>query len=211
MLTVAAPSTSRREANRLSRREAIIDVAARSFLDKGYAGTSMSAIAANLGGSKGTLWSYFPGKAELFAAVLDRAMDGFQRELLSILDPAGPVESVLTRFCRHFLAKICSPEAVALHRAVAGEAGRFPEMGRIFYERGPGRTRESLAVYLEACMARGQLLCNDAMAAAIHLTGMCLSGCHMQLLVGVIDNATPAMRDADVDSALSLFLRAYKP
>jgi hypothetical protein len=51
---------SRREARRLSRREAILEVAERSFLEQGYAATTMSAIAAELGGSKGTLWSYLP-------------------------------------------------------------------------------------------------------------------------------------------------------
>ena len=63
---------SRREARRQSRREAILDVAAQSFLEHGYAGTTMSAIAATLGGSKGTLWSYFASKEVLFAAVIDR-------------------------------------------------------------------------------------------------------------------------------------------
>src|SRR4026208_346391 len=65
-----APCLSRREARRRDRRGAIIGVARRSFLNNGYAATTMSSIAAELGGSKGTLWSYFPGKEELFAAVL---------------------------------------------------------------------------------------------------------------------------------------------
>ena len=51
---------SRRELSRRSRREAILEVAARSFFAHGYAATSMSSIAGELGGSKGTLWTYFP-------------------------------------------------------------------------------------------------------------------------------------------------------
>ena len=49
-----ASPCSRREARRLTRREAILDVAQASFMEYGYAGTTMSAIAAMLGGSKGT-------------------------------------------------------------------------------------------------------------------------------------------------------------
>lgn len=211
MHTELATMPSRREARRQLRREAILDVAAQSFLVHGYAGTSMSSIAVALGGSKGTLWNYFPGKAPLFAAVLDRTTAQFQLELAAILNAGDPVEHTLSRFCRHFLGMICSPEAIALHRAVAGEAGRYPEMGRIFFERAPGRTRERLADYLARCMGAGQLRQDDCHAAATHLIGMCLSGCHMELLVGVIDAAAPDAIAADVDSALALFLRAYRP
>ena len=38
------------------RRSEILDVAGEIFLDQGYAAASMSAIAARLGGSKGTLY-----------------------------------------------------------------------------------------------------------------------------------------------------------
>ena len=44
----------------------IIAVAREHFFEKGFEGASMSAIAAQLGGSKRTLWSYFPSKEELF-------------------------------------------------------------------------------------------------------------------------------------------------
>ena len=37
----------------------IIAVASRSFLQDGYARTTMSGIAATLGGSKSTLWRFF--------------------------------------------------------------------------------------------------------------------------------------------------------
>ena len=54
-------------------REAIIlDVARDCFLAEGYAATSMSTIAARLGGSKGTLYNYFKNKEDLFAAVVQR-------------------------------------------------------------------------------------------------------------------------------------------
>jgi TetR/AcrR family transcriptional repressor of mexJK operon len=50
------------------RREAILDVARSVFSEEGYAATSMSSIAARLGGSKGTLYNYFKSKEELFGA-----------------------------------------------------------------------------------------------------------------------------------------------
>src|SRR6185369_13165720 len=50
----------KRETQRLARRAQIIAMAREHFFDHGYDGTSMSAIATALGGSKGTLWNYFP-------------------------------------------------------------------------------------------------------------------------------------------------------
>ena len=80
-------SCSRREARKRDRQEMILEVAQRYFLDHGYAGTTMSRIAAALGGSKGTLWSHFPSKDALFAAVLDRVARAYRARLSQILDP----------------------------------------------------------------------------------------------------------------------------
>ena len=72
---------SKREANRMERRRAIVAIARDHFFEHGYAGTSMSAIAAALGGSKGTLWSYFRSKEELFAAVVDDTATSVRSQL----------------------------------------------------------------------------------------------------------------------------------
>ena len=157
---------SRREARRRDRRDAIIAVAKRSFLENGFAATTMSSIAAELGGSKGTLWSYFPGKEELFAAVLRDATGVYHASLAELLDTGGEVEPTLLRFSHDLLRKVTSPDAIALHRLVAAEASRFPKMGAIFQELAPLSTRNLLARFLEAAMAKGQLRQADAMLAA---------------------------------------------
>jgi AcrR family transcriptional regulator len=200
---------SRREARRQTRREAILDVAQRSFMEHGYAASTMSGIAAALGGSKGTLWSYFPAKDVLFAAVLDRATEAFQRQLTLILNPQDDLESTLRRFARNLLLRVISPEALALYRLVMAEANRFPETGRIFHERATGRTQTALATYLAQQMARGLLRADDSQLAAQHLIALCLSGCHRLLLIRVIDGATPEQIEADTLGAVATFLRAY--
>lgn len=204
------PLPGRRTANRAARRDAILDVAARSFLEHGYAGTTMSAIAQALGGSKGTLWNYFPSKEDLFAAVIERVSESFRTQLLSILRPArdGP-EHTLRSYVREFLNKTTSPEAIALYRLAVGEANRFPEAGRIFFEHGPRLTQQMLAEYLSGAMARGQLRPGDPMAAARSLSGMGLAGCHQQILTGMIEQSTPALIEADVDRVVDTFMRAY--
>lgn len=190
----------------------MLDVAARSFLENGYAGTTMSAIAATLGGSKGTLWSYFPSKEELFGAVIGRVTEAFRAQLTLILNPGeGDLEATLRRFCREFLLKVTSPEAVALHRLVLAEAGRFPEMGRIFYDSAPFQTQRLLAGYLESAMERGALRRADALTAARQLIGLCMVGLHQQLTMGVMPRADGMVIREDVEHALDTFLKAYRP
>ncbi len=205
------PSPTRREARRQSRREAMLDVAERSFLHQGYAATTMSGIAADLGGSKGTLWSYFPAKDVLFAAVLDRATEAFQQQLTLILNPQDSVETTLLRFARGFLQRVTLPDALALYRLALSEANRFPETGRLFDERVSGRTRATLAGYLAQVMARGQLRRDDALLAAQQLVGLCLSGCHQSLMLRLIEQVDSEKIEADATHAVAMFMRAYGP
>lgn len=202
---------SRREARRQSRREAILDVAAQSFLERGYAGTTMSAIAATLGGSKGTLWSYFPSKEVLFAAVIDRVTEAFRAQLSLILNPRDGIETALRRFCTEFMRKIVSPEAVALYRLAVGEAHRFPGIGRIFFERAPLQTQKLLAAFIGEAMERGQLRRSDPLVAARQLIAMCMLGSHQQLLMSVVEEVTAETIAAEVDRAMQTFLRANVP
>ncbi|MET0251636.1 MAG: TetR/AcrR family transcriptional regulator [Novosphingobium sp.] len=211
MVTDPAIVPTRREARREARHDAIVEAAAASFLGHGYAATTMSAIAATLGGSKGTLWSYFASKEVLFGAVIDRATLDFRRQLQAILAPGDDLEATLLRFCREYLNKITSPDAIALHRLVVSESKRFPEVGRTFYERAPALVHTLLATYLAEEMDRGLLCRADPRVAARQLTALCQAGSHMLILIGQLDGATPERVGSDAGSAVATFLRAYAP
>ncbi|TXG98135.1 MAG: TetR/AcrR family transcriptional regulator [Rhodocyclaceae bacterium] len=202
---------SRREARRQDRRESILTVAARYFLEHGYSATTMSAIAASLGGSKGTLWSYFPSKEELFTAVIDTVTTSFRQQLSETLKANGDIEPALRNFCRQLLNKIASPDAIALNRLVVAEAGRFPEIGKIFYERAPRLTIALLADYLANAMGRGLLRPDYPTDAAYFLMHTSIARCQQQLLLGLVDAITPEQVEAEVERALTLFMRAYAP
>ena len=200
---------TRREARRNSRREAILDVAKASFMEHGYAATTMSRIAEILGGSKGTLWSYFPSKDLLFTAVVERAAGEFRAQLSPILNPEDDVAEVLLRFAREFLQKMTSPQALALYRMVVGETSRSPEIGRIFYEQAAGRTRQLLADYLAAVMDRGALTRAEPLIIASQLLGLCIYGYHQKLLLGLVDQVDQARINLDTQSGVTAFMRAY--
>ena len=205
------PSLKPREARRRDRREAILEVARRHFLENGYAATTMSAIATRLGGSKGTLWNYFPNKEELFAAVLRHATETYYAGMMQILEAQGELEPTLHRFSTNLLEKLTSADAIALHRLIMTEAGRFPQMGAIFFELAPNHTRTLLAQFLSRAMDQGLLRRADPALAARTLMVLTVSGSHQQIMLGQLTDPSPEKIKEDVDFAVDCFLHAYAP
>ena len=74
--------SSARQADAQSRRSAIIEAAARLFLDNGYAETTIAQIAAEAGVSPQLIYAAFNGKAGLLAGVLDRVAAGDDEPIL---------------------------------------------------------------------------------------------------------------------------------
>ena len=112
------PSACPRAASRDTRRKAILDIARDIFLEQGYAATSMSAVAARLGGSKGTLYNYFSSKEELFSAMVREECED---EFLHMTDfqPMEGVEETLRRFGGRFLRYLLSETALRFHRLLS--------------------------------------------------------------------------------------------
>jgi TetR/AcrR family transcriptional repressor of mexJK operon len=203
-----APPT-RREARRRDRQDMILSVAQEYFLEHGFAGTTMSGIAAALGGSKGTLWNHFPSKEQLFAAVLGRVTQAYRARLSQILDPEADLRTTLENVCRSLLAKVTSPQAIALHRIIIAEGGRFPELSQIFFDLAPRNTRMLMAGFLEGAMERGQLRTADPVDAARLLMSVTMSGTHHQLLMRAIAEPVAEQMEADALFAVDIFMRAY--
>jgi AcrR family transcriptional regulator len=200
--------SGKREARKEERREAILAIAKRVFLDQGYSGASMSAISAELGGSKGTLWSYFPSKEELFAAVLDDATKEYRGQLADVLKPGEDVRAAVLQFCRGFIAKISSPDGLRLHRLIASEVSSFPEIGDIFYRRAPVPTQQLLAGFFERAMDAGTLRRADPLFAARVLATLCL-GVQQRMLWG--QDLSAAERDHEAAQMAEVLLRAFAP
>jgi AcrR family transcriptional regulator len=197
----------RREARREERRCAILAIAQRHFQELGYGGTTMSGIAAELGGSKGTLWAYFPSKEELFAAVLDSWIEQYapMREPRAGED----LRETLVAYCIDFLKIMLTPEVTALYRLVIAEAPRFPELGRIFFDRAPRRRQQMLAHLLDAEIAGGRLVPHDTLTASAQLHHSCLFRLFMHNLWGLDPDLSPDRIAKDAQAAVALFLDGY--
>jgi TetR/AcrR family transcriptional regulator, mexJK operon transcriptional repressor len=208
MTETKSPAVSRRDQNKAERRAAIIRLAARSFLENGYEATTMSAIAKEMGGSKGTLWSYFSSKEELLAAVIDGAAAAFQSFMTTVLDPKQGIRVVLTRFCETFIERISRSEAIGLQRLVIAQAERFPEIGRVFSDHAPAINHAKLSDFFKQQMAAGVLRPDDPNDAARMLLDLCTAGYHDRVLYGV-ESASRAVEKREAARVVKQFLRCY--
>ena len=147
------PPTSVHDEGRSSRkRRAILQAATKAFLQQGYRGTSMDEIAALAGVSKQTVYKHFADKKRLFSEIVlgtvTEASDPVHNEVLKLTD-SGDVEADLRDLARRQVATVMQPHLLQLRRLVIAEVGRFPELGRTFYEQGPERTIAALAEAFE--------------------------------------------------------------
>ncbi len=182
--TASAP-VGKRATGKQERRAAIVAAARQSFLENGYAATSMSGLLATLGGSKATLWSYFRSKEELFAAVIEELTQAFSEKLESeLLSSGDDITATIVMFCRRLMDRIVSADGLATWRLVVSESGRFPEIGQIFYERGPHRIARLLVSYLDRYVVEGQLEIRSTAELAELLIDLCMAQ-QTKLLLGV--------------------------
>ena len=185
---------------------AVVEAAAEVFLEQGFGNASMDEIARRAGVSKATVYNYFDSKPALFGAIVQQRC---QRSLPAMLGEFSDrsIDEALTLVGRQFLDVLMMPGSLPLYRTVLAEAPRFPEVGRVFYEAGPGRVAAGLATYFQMHEARGQLNVADPRLAAEQFLAAVLGHIHVRLLLGLSDAPPgPEERARAVAEAVSTFL-----
>lgn len=79
-------------------RHRVMDTALHMFLQRGYRGTSMKALAAELGMSAPAIYWYFPSKEDLYISVIEKAMQNFVvyvQEEITASDPLGQLTQLV--------------------------------------------------------------------------------------------------------------------
>lgn len=194
----------KRELNKARKRAEIVSIATRLFLEHGYAATSMSSIAEELGGSKATLWAHFGSKEELFAAVIDQQVETFSRDIDEVLTSQTYSLPALRRACLRFQDCLLRDNAVLLFSLILSEGGRFPEIKEMFYSRGPAKVRKCIAVFYATRYTQA-----DAERLTL-LTMAAISGYRSDILLRPV-KPTRAEQEAFVDSFVDLIARSASP
>jgi TetR/AcrR family transcriptional regulator, mexJK operon transcriptional repressor len=208
---MGTPAETRpRQAAKDERREAIVSIAHEAFLTNGYAGTSMSAIAARLGGSKGTLYNYFSSKEALFEAVIARKCEQFVRALYDAEVEGGDLREALTHAAERIIALALADDTIATHRLVVAECARFPEIGQTIHTAGPMRGREQLRKFLARAKDDGQLRPDaDLELAAEQFFVLCISDMQQRRLWMVAAAPSKHQIHQHAEGAVTTFMRAF--
>jgi TetR/AcrR family transcriptional regulator, mexJK operon transcriptional repressor len=195
------------------KRREIMEAATTAFLRSGYLGTSMDEIAALAAVSKQTVYKHFTDKQRLFTDIILTTSDQVIGQLLETtlaLTETDDVEQDLRELARRLITAICQPKVLRLRRLVIGEAGRFPELGRTYWERGFEPGLATLADKLQQLAQRGLLRLEDPPLAARQFAGMILWVPVNQVMFCGDDAAlSPAEIDRYADAGARTFLAAY--
>lgn len=171
------PVLSRRDRERLARREAILDAALAVFAEKGYAGATLDEVATHAELGKGTLYNYFPGgKEEILFALIDDAYDAMVALVEAYFaehEGDTPTRALFHGFIARFLAHFLARQAVFVLLIKEAQRLMFDDeatrAARLFRLR--ERFADALARPIEAAMRRGTLQRHDPRAIAHLLMG----------------------------------------
>jgi TetR/AcrR family transcriptional regulator, mexJK operon transcriptional repressor len=213
--TTASTQARSGETRTARKRRAILHAATTLFLRDGYQATSMDQIAAAASVSKQTVYKQFADKQTLFRDIVTSTVaevaDPVAQQVAS-LTSSGDLEASLRDLARRLVAQVIQPRVMQLRRLVIAEAGRFPDLGRLFYQRGPGRTIDALAAAFESLAARGALQLEDPQLAAEHFNWLVISiPLNQVMLCGDAELPHPASLSHYADAGARAFFAAYRP
>lgn len=192
-----------------TKRQTILDVATKAFIELGFNNTSMSEIASRVGGSKSTLYNYFSSKEEIFSAVMETSAKREIADAFESLDLKQDIENTLNKFGRQYLASIMSGNILAIWRMAVSESERS-DIGQRFYTQGPQRGWKLLSDYLGKKIEEGVLRKSDSGICAMHLKGLMEAELYLSVVLGV-EPAPDSQKIEEVTArAVTVFLLAYR-
>lgn len=146
---------TRAEAER--RHGAMLDLATRLFLDRGFDAVTVEEIAKQAGVAKRFIYARYRDKSDLFVAAIEHSFM-WRLEALHAIEPSRqPVEAALTQFAQRLIDLALQPDALALHRLFITVAPRFPELVQRFVERNRTRGLDDILRVLSFYAERGDI------------------------------------------------------
>ena len=189
-------------------RDIIIEQAHELFLANGYGGTTMDQIAGACRVSKRTLYRLFPGKLDLFAAIIDKHR---QRMLLLPGDYDDmPLDAALETIFRVKIDPEDNRKRRALIRLVMIETRQYPELHTAARKYGAIRARLELAAWFDRQCARGRLEIDDTEAASQMLLDMVFGAMASRLNGAELDWPGDDDREGYIKLCIRVFLRGVE-
>lgn len=202
------PAPKPERSGNAQRREAILAVAHDVFLESGYEAASMSQIATRLGGSKGTLYSYFDSKEALFQALIADNCALTREAVFHV--PAGlSLSDALLSIANAYIRLVMSDHKIRMFQIIAAEARRWPILGAQLYESGPAAAIVRLSSLLDADAATAGLSIDDTTTAAETFLTLCRGALHLRRILGIAPEPDDATVETEARRAVTAFCRIY--
>lgn len=192
----------------LARRQHIIDVATDLFCELGYEGASMSIIAQHVGGSKGTLYNYFPSKDELLLATMLEGATQFQHQIMQGLSKTMPLETVLHDMVQRIVTKLYGEQRTSQLLRVVISVGHTTTIGKRFFSVLGNGIWDKVHVLFEKKMDEGELPRANAEQMVSFLRGLCEMDL-IRLLMGAMPTYTPEQTAERTQQILTTFFATY--
>jgi TetR/AcrR family transcriptional repressor of mexJK operon len=188
---------------------AIVAAARQTFLTHGYDAASMDQIALAAGVSKRTVYNRFRSKEELFAAAIEESCRAILPVDIASIEASLPTEEFVRAMAHRFLEGVLAPEALALRRIAAFEAGRNPALGRTYLEHGPGFMAATFAPILARTAVREGLRIDDVETAVYQLGALISEPLYTEALLGALPADLGKAINQQIEQGLKAFWRIY--
>lgn len=153
-------------------RDIIYEAARHVFAEKGFAATSMEAIARAAGVSTKTVYRLIDNKAVLFEQMVRQRIDRFVNAVNLSACENRNFEVALGDALIICGELVLDREVIAIQRMILAESDAFPQMAESFYEYAMQRTVSALGDWLRQQQARGGIALDNPDDAAGMLLGM---------------------------------------
>ena len=192
------------------KRSEIVRIAADLFEQMGYDRCSMAMLSERLGGSKATLYGYFPSKEELLRAVLDFQVATDADKIMRDFPASDDLRESLVQLGTAYLNKRMSPLPVMNIRTVMAQPAGST-MGKDFYQGVIRPAFHRLVDKFEVLVAEKKLRAADPEIMMLHWKGLCDWDFFEQRLLGAIDGPDPKLVKKAATLAADAFLTLYGP
>ena len=188
-------------------RQEILDAAFLEFSEKGFAGTSMEAIARRAKASKETLYSWFTNKQTLFNTLFAARLEGLNSHVGDAVERDPSPANVLPVIAEDLMRLVIAimPLTQTMGGGGANPAARM--MGQTINEE-----RKNFVNYINWCKARGYIAFDDDPYEITSLfVAMAQGEWTLRLGTGMIREVTDAMIKEHAQRVTRLFLKALAP
>lgn len=195
----------------LKKRQAILQAAKDLFLELGYDGSSMDAIAQKAEVSKLTVYNHFNDKTQLFSAAIEMACEQRLPKQFFYVDINSDIQQVLQKLGSVFLQMLYSAEAIKLTHLMSSMMSSNRELVHLFYHSGPERTRQNMYSLFAEIKQLGLLHIENSQQAADIYVSLLMDCEYDRVIWGVRDIPTIQQIDEIVMQRLSIFFKIYPP